>query len=816
MDTSGETDVNEKNWKCNPLINSQIKSYIEERTALEAQLASVKVKAVSVFDPERVRLEEAINTINNRIRRKQTLACRNAVSHLEAKVQTTMKAYPNLFQLQTGAGSALGTPPNLSAADNDLRLRTLAHRALATELRSMFQQAYAKGNIEQVLQIDTVARGDCLIFREKGELSQPRYFIKMLGTIFEVTTNSGFPRLTVASEELPVVEEVLNDSMLFNPPETSSPNDTIECDLGPPPEGAGASATNAVVNNRPNTVDVEDVAMTTLPPPETKSDQRFLHFDWFADQNVKSENRSPRGQERLTTYSNRVLSVVPEEPEQESARNSQPPLQPTVNGNQANGHHPTSQLPYGGPPIVLQPLQQNRQPNYPTSSGISSNSWTPPNIHNRGAFNQGFPNNNNNNNANSNANFYNAQYNGGNSHHHQNFQHHNNYHRQSNQNGFGNQSPSSQQCPSQQSCNQQRTPWHLPKFDMPTFEGDLLSFRGWYDKFILLVENSTAPIPYKYTALRQALGEEPLRHISCYEDDTENYYDILASLRAKYGDDSILVRQQMDRLINYPQIPHNDYEKLNKFVNDVKGILFSLKKVNRGDPLSTLIHLERKLPPKLLTDWNEYHYHNCKDKPVDVLKHFVSFVEGKVHFRTGFTYNPPRANGNGNGNNKSNGHNRSRNAQSFNTAVNENSDYEEYSSTTSSAPSMEDFEEILNMSQSTFKSKSTPCLYCKKPGHYINKCFLFKNLKFKERVEKVKHMKLCIRCLQKGHKPEKCPYDLICPTCKNKHHALLHKPSSGDKPPKVSHKALNSQHLYTTHKSKNGQQPNKQRRSNRQ
>jgi hypothetical protein len=67
------------------------------------------------------------------------------------------------------------------------------------------------------------------------------------------------------------------------------------------------------------------------------------------------------------------------------------------------------------------------------------------------------------------------------------------------------------------------------------------------------------------------------------------------------------------------------------------------------------------------------------------------------------------------------------------------------------------------------------CLYCKKP-HTLEKCFKFKGLQMKDRIEFGKKEKMCFNCLKIGHLSSNCKAfpNCVLSGCKLKHHSPFH------------------------------------------
>ena len=65
------------------------------------------------------------------------------------------------------------------------------------------------------------------------------------------------------------------------------------------------------------------------------------------------------------------------------------------------------------------------------------------------------------------------------------------------------------------------------------------------------------------------------------------------------------------------------------------------------------------------------------------------------------------------------------------------------------------------------------CVACKKQGHLIHTCMLFKGWILMDRISVVWELRLCMNCLRKGHRAVKCRALPMCNKCTNLHHTML-------------------------------------------
>nr|CAI5854889.1 unnamed protein product [Callosobruchus analis] len=91
---------------------------------------------------------------------------------------------------------------------------------------------------------------------------------------------------------------------------------------------------------------------------------------------------------------------------------------------------------------------------------------------------------------------------------------------------------------------------------------------------------------------------------------------------------------------------------------------------------------------------------------------------------------------------------------------------------------LDDFEEIQNeieglASQTSQENSAKICCPFCKGSHNIFYCAQFLKLTVKDRMSKVKHLKLCINCLRGNHEVNTCRFG-NCKICNSKHNSILH------------------------------------------
>ncbi|XP_061767092.1 uncharacterized protein LOC133559382 isoform X1 [Nerophis ophidion] len=77
-------------------------------------------------------------------------------------------------------------------------------------------------------------------------------------------------------------------------------------------------------------------------------------------------------------------------------------------------------------------------------------------------------------------------------------------------------------------------------------------------------------------------------------------------------------------------------------------------------------------------------------------------------------------------------------------------------------------------STSSGHANTVTCLFCKRNGHTLDKCFKFMEKMVQDRVKFAQTEKLCFGCLKTGHHSKKCDKRSTCDKCQRRHSTCLH------------------------------------------
>ena len=274
----------------------------------------------------------------------------------------------------------------------------------------------------------------------------------------------------------------------------------------------------------------------------------------------------------------------------------------------------------------------------------------------------------------------------------------------------------------------------LPVIELPKFRGTCEKWLEFKDLFTSLVHNCDYMDPIdKFHYLRSSLEGSAARCIESIEFCANNYNLAWDILLTRFENKGLMVHNYIRALFNIKPIDSSLPSAFRDLVDTLSKNLKCLEslgvEVNSWDPL--LIYLViSKLDSNTIKEWGKQEFSNDLPTLLD-LKSFLSnqadildkviMHKAKPKEREGITKN-----------NKT----------------------------------------FMVHSGAPGNKKGISCYYCKKP-HLIYKCFDFKALPHKQKIQIITDLNLCTNCLQGGHDVTRCKFG-HCKYCNEKHNSLLH------------------------------------------
>ena len=276
----------------------------------------------------------------------------------------------------------------------------------------------------------------------------------------------------------------------------------------------------------------------------------------------------------------------------------------------------------------------------------------------------------------------------------------------------------------------------LPTINLPSFGGNILEFRHFYDIFSsLVVNNDSLDDIQRYHYLLSSLTGEAHDIIKNLPITASNFAIAWETVCQRYNNTRLIITAHVKRLLMLPTVNKESPHELRALLNEVSSNLNAIKALNPEVPLHELIltqlilnkidessrrQWELQSAPQECTHLSEI----CKflEERCQALDHIKSTQDKKPTI-------PPQ--------------------------------------------SLQQSNALNRQPRQTYVlTNNRSCVYCK-GMHPLFKCNEFANSSFEQRLTFVKEKRLCGNCLRSGHNIQNCTSG-SCYTCGMKHHTLLH------------------------------------------
>ena len=273
----------------------------------------------------------------------------------------------------------------------------------------------------------------------------------------------------------------------------------------------------------------------------------------------------------------------------------------------------------------------------------------------------------------------------------------------------------------------------LPKLDVPTFDGNIMNWRSFWEQFRVSVhDRKTLSNLEKLVYLQHSLKGGAAKNIFEVLSHTGDHYSEAVKCLQTRFDRPRLIHQIHVRMISEaPALKDGSGKELRRLHDTTQQHLRALKSMGHEPPsLFITSLLELKLDNETIFEW-QCHSQESIDVP-----HFTKLLEflnlraqasetcHKGSHRTGNRHpNPPRL--------------------------------------------------VASFATNTSDSSSN-CVLCATIKHPLYACPIFKSLSHDEMISTLKDNKLCLNCLKPGHFVRECKSLRRCRQCQKPHHTLLH------------------------------------------
>lgn len=285
--------------------------------------------------------------------------------------------------------------------------------------------------------------------------------------------------------------------------------------------------------------------------------------------------------------------------------------------------------------------------------------------------------------------------------------------------------------------------WKLPAPEPEVFGGDPLRYLQWKTNFDALMEglSSTEKIMYleRYT---KGPAKKVIEGLFLLGDGAA-YEEARSLLEKRFGSSWHVAEAFRKRLAEWKRIDNRDPIALQEFADFLQSckIAYSLYRTALGswdDPFQQQEVL-KKLPEWIIIKWTTV-VHARKSTTLPSFKELAEFIAARAS-----EANDPLTS----------------------LAVIRGSQVR-------AKEKFNESRKTITVHKTMSQGKETLCLFCENPSHSLNKCFKFRNLTLKERVDFVMKNNICFGCLVVGHQSRSCDSRLTCDHCQRKHPTVLH------------------------------------------
>ncbi len=279
---------------------------------------------------------------------------------------------------------------------------------------------------------------------------------------------------------------------------------------------------------------------------------------------------------------------------------------------------------------------------------------------------------------------------------------------------------------------------HLPQLDLGTFDGDVVKWQSFWDKFVAVIDETDMPAVAKFSYLVAALEGEAQQVIRGMAVTEKNYAVVCNLLKERFGRPERIIFAHIQSLLSLKPVTPGQkgksyisalWHQQDVLLSHIRSLeVLGVKGESCGVFLTPLIL--SCLPNDIRLEWAR----EGDGKEAD-LTFLLSFLQKEIR--------------------------RLERSESFQAQENTGELH---------LPEENDYDDNFTASALHVSSCAAPetCLFCdgRHPSHRCRK-----TSSLKERRARLSSLGLCFRCLCSTHLAKSCTR--VCITCKGKHHAVL-------------------------------------------
>ena len=293
----------------------------------------------------------------------------------------------------------------------------------------------------------------------------------------------------------------------------------------------------------------------------------------------------------------------------------------------------------------------------------------------------------------------------------------------------------------------------LPAIALPTFQGDVLQWPTFWQKFAAAVDcHDDLPDSTKLSYLRSAVQDPEAELIlNPAMDGPATYKRLVKELHQRYERTKKIHRELVEKLITLPAAKNNSRD-LRRLVDATVNCVECLTATGHFnlEALVTSITYS-KLPYKVQIDWDNDH---SDDKAVAPYHKLLDYVTKKA-----FTLSDHKS------------------SSTPNIVDPPERKPARKPDRKPEQPHTKQRSQVYSVSSPTTQTYKWDCLFCKPERHPLHICPKWLGYTVDQRLTHVRDKKLCANCLALGHLTSACKSTYRCRDCGQAHHTTIHQNS---------------------------------------
>ena len=287
----------------------------------------------------------------------------------------------------------------------------------------------------------------------------------------------------------------------------------------------------------------------------------------------------------------------------------------------------------------------------------------------------------------------------------------------------------------------------LPKLEVPTFDGNILNWRCFWEQFRVSVhDRSSLSDSEKLVYLQHSLKDGSAKNvIEGLSRSGDNYSEAVECLQARFDRPPLIHQTHVRMIAEAPALKDGTGKELRRLHDTTQQHLRALKAMGYDPPGPFITSLlELKLDTNTMFEWQRHSQESTDVPHFSKLMEFLNLRAQASETSVSNHKGSPRS-----GNPDRRNHHPSKPVTAFTT------------NTTDS---------------------SSNYILCPTSKHPLYACPTFKSLPHEKMLSTLKDNNYCLNCLKPGHFVRGCKSLHRCRTCRKLHHSLLHVESNAPQP----------------------------------